>query len=294
MGDRPLRIAILAGEESGDRLGAGLARALSEKVPQGVELIGVGGDALAAEGLESRFPIEDISLMGLTAVVRQLPNLMRRLSETSRWLVREQPDCLIAIDAPDFTLRVAKRVHAVSPNTPIISWVSPSVWAWRPGRAKAMAEYVDHLLAILPFEPEVHRHLEGPPCSYVGHPLLDKLDLMTPSQGERPGLSEVERPVLLVLPGSRSFEIKRLMEPFSQTINLLWERGIHPRLIMPTVERREASVREALELARAADALGRVLDHLLPLGDPADGAGQREQHVNIEVGKPIASSVMPE
>ena len=243
MTGRPLKIAILAGEESGDRLGAGLVRALRERLTDDVEVVGIGGDELAGQGLETRFPLEEISLMGINAVLRQLPNLIRRLSETAAWLVREQPDCIIAIDAPDFTLRVARRVRARSPDIPIVSWVSPSVWAWRPGRAKAMAGYVDHLLAILPFEPEVHRRLDGPPCTYVGHPLLETLGQMTPKRGERPSIAKADPPVLLVLPGSRTFEIKRLMEPFGAAVDALAERGIAPRIIIPTVPRREAMVR---------------------------------------------------
>ena len=243
MTGRPLKIAILAGEESGDRLGAGLVRALRERLTDGVEVVGIGGDELAGQGLETRFPLEEISLMGISAVLRQLPNLIRRLSETAAWLVREQPDCIIAIDAPDFTLRVARRVRARSPDIPIVSWVSPSVWAWRPGRARAMAGYVDHLLAILPFEPEVHRRLDGPPCTYVGHPLLETLGQMTPKRGERPSITKADPPVLLVLPGSRTFEIKRLMEPFRMAVDTLVQRGIAPRIIMPTVPRREAMVR---------------------------------------------------
>jgi lipid-A-disaccharide synthase len=244
MSPGPLRIAILAGEESGDRLGAGLIHALRARVPQGVNVIGIGGDELAGAGMDSRFPIDEISLMGINAVVRQLPNLIRRLSETTAWLVEQQPDCIVAIDAPDFTLRVAKRVRARAPDIPIVSWVSPSVWAWRPGRAKAMASFVDHLLAILPFEPDVHERLGGPPCTYVGHPLLDKLDRMTPEPGERPTLAKADRPVLLVLPGSRTFEIKRLMQPFRETVEALAERGLRPRIIMPTVPRRKAMIRE--------------------------------------------------
>src|SRR5205085_8737031 len=136
------------------------------------------------------------------AIPRRLPIILRRIRDIARFVVDKRPDALIIIDSPDFTHRVARRVRAAAPSIPILDYVSPSVWAWRPGRARAMRSYVDHVLALLPFEPDEYRRLQGPPCSYVGHPLTEQIGVL------RPGVDEQKRrdqqpPVLLVLPGSR-------------------------------------------------------------------------------------------
>ena len=166
---------LIATEESGDRLGAHLMKVLRQRLGDAVRFEGVGGQSMAREGLVSLFPIEDLSIIGLAAVVKQLPKVLRLIRETAAAVIRAQPDILVIIDSPDFTHRVARRVRARDPSIPIIDYVSPSVWAWRPGRARAMRAYVDHVLALLPFEPEEYRRLHGPPCSYVGHPLTEQL-----------------------------------------------------------------------------------------------------------------------
>ena len=150
---RPLKIGIVAGEESGDLLGADIVAALKAATGREVELVGVGGRHLQALGLKPLFDAGDIALMGFSAVFRDLPRLIRRIGETARAIAAEAPDCLITIDNPDFTLRVAKKVRAANPAIPIVHYICPSVWAWRPGRAAAMKPYVDHILCILPFEP---------------------------------------------------------------------------------------------------------------------------------------------
>ena len=150
---RPLKIAIVAGEESGDLLGADIVAALQAATGRDVALVGVGGRHLQALGLTPLFDASDIALMGFSAVIRDLPRLIRRIGQTARTIAAEAPDCLITIDSPDFTLRVAKKVRAANPAIPIIHYICPSVWAWRPGRAAAMKPYVDHILCILPFEP---------------------------------------------------------------------------------------------------------------------------------------------
>src|SRR5690606_38401249 len=151
--EKPLRIAIVAGEESGDLLGADLVAALRKMAQRDVELVGVGGHNLEKLGLKSLFNADEIALMGISAVVRELPRLIRRIGQTARSIVAAKPDCLVTIDSPDFTLRVAKRGRAADPAIPIVHDVSPSVWAWRPGRAPAMRPYVDDILCLLPFEP---------------------------------------------------------------------------------------------------------------------------------------------
>jgi lipid-A-disaccharide synthase len=162
-------IAIVAAEESGDALGAALARALLQTESR-VHLLGVGGSAMAAAGIASPFPIDELAIIGLTAIPRRLQTILRRIRQTADIVIKARPDALVIIDSPDFTHRVARRVRRRAPEIPILDYVSPSVWAWRPGRAGAMRRYIDHVLAILPFEPQAHRQLGGPSCTFVGHP----------------------------------------------------------------------------------------------------------------------------
>src|SRR6202043_1517474 len=156
-------------------------------------------------------------IMGLTAVLKELPKHLRRIRETADAVTRSAPDILVIIDSPDFTHRGARRVRARDPAIPIIDYVSPSVWAWRPGRARAMRIYVDHVLALLPFEPEEYRRLRGPPCSYVGHPLTGQTATLRPNADEQKRRTEAP-PVLLVLPGSRRSEIRYHMAAFGETL----------------------------------------------------------------------------
>ena len=150
MTDAPLRIFLIAGEESGDQLGAKLMRALRAR-HDGIAFEGVGGHAMEEEGLRSLFPLTDIAVMGITAVVARLPSIVQRVYRTVNAIVASRPDAVVIIDSPDFTHAVAKRVRRRLPSIPIINYVSPSVWAWRPGRAKKMCAYVNHVLAINPF-----------------------------------------------------------------------------------------------------------------------------------------------
>ena len=180
---RPWRIALVAGEVSGDQLGFKLMRALREANP-GVAFMGVGGDAMTAEGLSSLFPMSDIAVMGILPVLARLPTLLARIRATADAIIAARPDALVIIDSPDFTHRVARRVRAALPGLPVVDYVSPTVWAWRPGRARKMRGYVDTVLALLPFEPEAHRRLGGPDCVYVGHPLIERLSELRPDAGE--------------------------------------------------------------------------------------------------------------
>jgi len=215
---KPFRVYLVAGEESGDQLGAGLMRALRAHLgDREIEFIGVGGGRMAREGLASLFPMSDIAVMGILPVIARLPSIVRRVYRTVADVVEKRPDVLVIIDSPDFTQPVAKRVHKRAPDIPIVNYVSPSVWAWRPGRAKKMRAYVDHVLALKPFEPDAHIRLGGPPCTYVGHPLIERLDELRPAEGERRPLGDGPLE-LLVLPGSRRSEISRLSEPFAQAL----------------------------------------------------------------------------
>jgi lipid-A-disaccharide synthase len=240
------KIFLIATEESGDRLGSSLMKVLRQRLGDAVRFEGVGGHSMAREGLTSLFPIEELSIMGLAAVVKQLPAHLRRIRKTADAVIEASPDILVIIDSPDFTHRVAKRVRARDPSIPIVDYVSPSVWAWRPGRARAMLRYVDHVLALLPFEPEEYRRLRGPPCSYVGHPLIEQIGQL------RPGLDEQKRrdaepPVLLVLPGSRRSEISHHMAIFGETLGLLRAQEVAFELILPTMPHLLDAVGEAVK-----------------------------------------------
>jgi lipid-A-disaccharide synthase len=242
---RPLAIYMVAGEESGDSLGAALARALKAGYGGPLGLSGVGGRAMAAAGIPSSLPIEELSIMGLTAIPRRLPKVLRAIRETADAIVAARPDALVIIDSPDFTHRVARRVRRLAPSIPILDYVSPSVWAWRPGRARAMRGYIDCVLAILPFEPASHIRLGGPPCVYVGHPLSERgADL-------RPSADEARRrtanpPMILVLPGSRTSEVRRLLGIFGTAIARVAARSGPMDLVLPTVPHLDGRVREGV------------------------------------------------
>lgn len=217
-------------------------KVLRQRLGDAVQFAGVGGRAMAQEGLSSLFPIEELSIIGLAAIVKQLPKILRLIRLTATAAIEAAPDVLVIIDSPDFTHRVARRVRARDPAIPIIDYVSPTVWAWRPGRARTMRGYVDHVLALLPFEPEAYRRLQGPPCSYVGHPLTDQLTTL------RPNATEQERrdnapPVLLVLPGSRRSEVRHHMAIFGKALDLLRAEGAAFELILPTMPHLAEAVR---------------------------------------------------
>ncbi|WP_186395154.1 lipid-A-disaccharide synthase [Stappia sp. TSB10GB4] len=242
---RPLRICIVAGEESGDQLAAPMMAAIAARAGGPVEFFGVGGERMEAQGLRSLFPIEDIAVMGLSAVLARLPTIVRRVYQTVDDVVAKAPDALVIVDSPDFTHNVAKRVRKRAPAIPIVGYVSPSVWAWRPGRARRMAAYVDHLLAILPFEPAVHARLGGPPTSYVGHSLIERASAFRPDIGERTALGEGP-PVLLMLPGSRRSEVTRLLRDFRGAVDILRQAQPDLEVVLPAVARLRPLIEEQL------------------------------------------------
>jgi lipid-A-disaccharide synthase len=245
------KIFLIATEESGDRLGANLMKVLRQRLGGAVQFEGVGGQSMAREGLASLFPIEELSIIGLAAVAKQLPKILRLIRETTRAVTQASPDVLVIIDSPDFTHRVARRVRARDPAIPIVDYVSPSVWAWRPGRARAMCRYVDHVLALLPFEPEEYRRLRGPPCSYVGHPLTEQIGTLRPNADEQKRRNEAP-PVLLVLPGSRRSEIRHHMAAFGETLGRLRDEGVAFELILPTMPHLLDAVSEGLRSWKVA------------------------------------------
>jgi lipid-A-disaccharide synthase len=228
------KVFLIATEESGDRLGAHLMKVLRQRLGGAVVFEGVGGRGMTREGLKSLFPIEELSIIGFSAVAKQLPKLLRLIRQTTAAVLHAGPDILIIIDSPDFTHRVARRVRARDRTIPIVDYVSPSVWAWRSSRARAMRAYVDHVLALLPFEPEAYRRLQGPPCTYVGHPLIEQLASLRPN-GEEQARRDGAPPVLLVLPGSRRGEIKHHMKIFGEALDRLQAQGKTFELILPTM-----------------------------------------------------------
>lgn len=216
------RIFLIAGEPSGDILGAALMRALKVETKGRVEFSGLGGDAMRAEGLEPLFDIAETSIMGIAEVVPRVPNLLRRIKQTITAALAFQPDAVVTIDSPDFCHRVSKVLHMKSPGITLVHYVAPSVWAWRQGRAKKLAGFLDHILALLPFEPEYFiKH--GLSCDFVGHPLAGQ---------KQPNIAEVKKfrqginckdqqKLVLVLPGSRQGEVRRLMPVFGAAMERL-------------------------------------------------------------------------
>ena len=246
-----LRVALVAGEHSGDQLGYRLMQALREARAGEVAFSGVGGEAMEAEGLKSLFPISDIAVMGVLPVLARLPSLIARIRETAAAIVAARPDALVIIDSPDFTHRVARRVRNALPALPIIDYVSPSVWAWRPGRAKAMRAYVDCVMALLPFEPEAYRRLQGPACVYVGHPLIERLGTLRPS-AEAAQRRAAHPPLIVVLPGSRRSEVSRLMADFGGALEVLRQAVGPISPVLPTLPHVEREVRKLAAAWREA------------------------------------------
>ena len=242
---RPLSIYIIAAEESGDALGAALAQALARREGGPLVLSGIGGRAMAASGIVSPFPINELSIIGLIAIPQRLPTIFRRIREAARAVMAAQPDVLVIVDSPDFTHRVARIVRRLAPTIPILDYVSPSVWAWRSGRARAMRAYVDRVLAILPFEPAVHVKLGGPPCIYVGHPLVERINELRPNADET-RRRRADPPVLLALPGSRSNEIRRLLGIFGAAIARVAARVGPIEVVLPTVPHLLPKIRDGI------------------------------------------------
>ena len=252
----PLSVFLIAGEASGDRLGAALIRGLRRSAGRPLELSGVGGAAMRAEGLQSLFDIEDIAVMGVAEVLPRLRTILSRIDQTAAKVVEARPDIVVSIDAPDFGLRVAKKARAAcargGDRRPLFAhYVAPSVWAWRPGRAKKYAARLDHLLALLPFEPPYFQ-AEGLSCDFVGHPIVEKSGtrdnrLQAAAAFRRELEIPAEAPLLALLPGSRRGEVARLLPVFREAVEVLTtirpdlaERGL--RLVLPLAENRAEEI----------------------------------------------------
>lgn len=247
MTEPALKVAVIAGEVSGDLLGADLIAALKLKTPRNIELVGVGGHALEGQGLTSLFDFSELSIMGVTQVLKKLPQLLRRIKFTANAVIAAKPDVLLIIDSPDFTHRVAKRVKEALPNLPVVNYVCPSVWAWKEFRAKKMLSYVDHVLALLPFEPAVMERLGGPRTSFVGHRLNSDPIISEIWQYRQEHLSRDGKvPTILLLPGSRSSEVTRILAVMEETAKSFTERNGPTRFLLPTVPRQEDYIRAAV------------------------------------------------
>jgi lipid-A-disaccharide synthase len=243
---RPFRLAIIAGEASGNALAQAFIVALRERLGErALELTGVGGQSLIEQGLVPLFEQADIAVMGFGPVIARLPLLLRRMEDAAKGVVAFAPDLLLTIDAPDFSLRVAKKVRARAPAIPIVHWVCPSVWAWRSGRARAMAPHIDRILALLPFEPAALERLHGPKTVYVGHPLIERLAELRPDADEVAMRASVERASILILPGSRRSEINHLMPVFGEVVAKIAAAAPGVHFVLPAVSHLSGVIREA-------------------------------------------------
>lgn len=236
--NKPLTIAIVAGEHSGDLLGAGLMQALAAQSRQPVNFIGVGGPLMEQQGLESFFPMDDLAVMGIAEVLSHLPKLLRHRKNLVNHLLAQQPDVMIGIDAPDFNLTVERRLK--QNGIPTVHYVSPSVWAWRKGRIKGIKKSVDHMLCLLPFEKQFYDDHQLP-ATFVGHPLADKIPLEWPINDARKTLNlNAESRLLAMLPGSRGGEIDRMGPLFLAVAARLYQQNHNLQFIAPMISEARA------------------------------------------------------
>jgi lipid-A-disaccharide synthase len=231
--ERGRLIMLVAGEPSGDALGARLMAALKLRTLGQVRFVGVGGELMAAQGLQSLFPMRELSVMGLVEVLPRAPRLVARLRETAAAARRLRPEAVVTIDSPGFSFRLARRLRGL--GVPLIHYVAPTVWAWRPGRARRIARLLDHLLVLLPFEPPWFER-EGLPTTFVGHPVVES----GAGRGDGAAFRRRHRiafdaPVLAILPGSRSGEVSRHLPVFGETLRLLRARFPGLATVLPTV-----------------------------------------------------------
>jgi lipid-A-disaccharide synthase len=238
-------VFLVAGEESGDRLGAALISAIRDRTQGKAHFSCVGGAHMAAAGVPSLFPLGDLAIVGFSSIPARLSKIMRRIRQAADAVIVAKPDVLVIIDSPEFTHRVARRVRERASGIPIVDYVCPSVWAWRPGRARAMRPYVDHVLALFPFEPKAMNDLGGPPCTFVGHPLSERLVDLRPNELEA-RLRRADPPLVLVLPGSRTGEIRRLAPVFGSAIARVAKQYGPFEAVVPAVPRLADAVRAAV------------------------------------------------
>jgi len=240
---RPLSLMLVCGEPSGDQLGAELMAGLKALEP-GVVITGVGGTAMAAQGLDSLFPLDDTAVMGLNEVVPKIPVILRRVREAADFALQTRPDAVVLIDSPDFTHRIAKRLKRADPTIATVNYVAPQVWASRSYRARAMARYFDLVLALLPFEAPFFESY-GLKTVFVGHPVIERAGRMTGGAALRARLGiGVDAPLLVVLPGSRTNEVRLLLPIFREAVARLAKQIPGLVCVLPTVAHVAGRVRE--------------------------------------------------
>ncbi len=241
-----MKVFVIAGEPSGDKLGAALMRGLKSTTQEPVDFQGVGGEGMIAEGLNSLFPMSEIAIMGIGAILREYRNLKRRIRETANTIIAEKPDVLVTIELPEFCLRVAELVKAES-DIRVVHYVAPTVWAWRPKRAQKMARHVDQVLALFPFEPP-YMEAAGMRCDFVGHPVVTE---QVATEEEIAAFKTAhgfgDAPVVLVLPGSRRSEIGRLAGTFGETLGRIAESRPDIRFVLPAAGNVAGLVEEAVQ-----------------------------------------------
>lgn len=239
-------IFLLAGEPSGDIIGARLMQALRRQCgPEGITFFGVGGQRMRDQGLDSLFPMEELSLMGFVEVLPHLPRLLRRLSQTKRAILRRQPDMVLTIDSPSFSLRLQDRLRGRGMIR--VHYVAPQVWAWRQGRAKTLGAKIDHLLTLLPFEPRFFERY-GLACSFVGHPIIEEAAKRGDGRRfrRRYDLPD-DAPTICLLPGSRRTEIAMHMPVMKETVNRLWKHFPTLKMILPTLPSLAPTIRDMVQ-----------------------------------------------
>ena len=241
-----MKIALIAGEASGDKLGAALIDGFDAILEQPADFIGVAGPRMMARGMDSLFAMQELSVMGIVEILKQYPRLKRRLDETADYIIAQNPDVLITIDAPEFSLRLAKIIHAKS-DIPTVHYVAPTVWAWRPKRADKMAQFIDHVLALFPFEPPLMQ-CAGMSCDFVGHPVVtDPIATNEEVAAFRDDFGIGDAPLVLILPGSRNNEISKLMAPFGETLALARQTMPDLQCVLPAAPHVVGAVQEAVQ-----------------------------------------------
>ena len=229
-----MKIFVIAGEDSGDKLGSAIIDGLIKAIDVPPKFIGIGGHGMVSRGLEPIFPMSELSVMGFLEIASQYKNLKKRLNQTVSSILDENPDVLLTIDAPEFCFRVAKKIKSLNKNIPIVHYVAPSVWAWRSNRAKKISHFIDHVLALFPFEPG-YFHDVGVGCDFVGHPIVSE------SIADQEDINELKKeytladePIILCLPGSRKSEIDLLMPVFGKTLEKFSNILPNARFILPS------------------------------------------------------------
>ena len=279
-----MRVFLLAGEPSGDRLGGAVMSGLRTLRPD-VRFDGIGGEAMEAQGLRSRFPMSDLSVMGLVEVLGRYRHLRRRLEETTRAVLETRPDILLTIDSPDFGLRVARAVKRTGAGVRCVHYVAPTIWAWRSGRARKIRGVADQLLALFPFEPPLWE-AQGVPCNFVGHPVVaEAVATEDEAQAFRGTLGLGAAPLVLALPGSRQSEVERLGPRFGEALGRVAAARPGTRIVLPAA----APVADLVKDVTASWPVRPVI--LMPRADPLGQSMKRAAFRSADVALAASGTV---